>query len=79
MHNIVFGATLRYLRTQRHLSQEELAFESELDRTYISMLELGQRSPTLNTLIALSNGLKMSASEFFLEIASEIDKNASDK
>lgn len=79
MHNIIFGATLRYLRTQRKLSQEELAFESGLDRTCISLLELGQHSPKLDTLIALSTGLNMSVSEFFFEIASEIDKNVSGK
>lgn len=75
MHNITFGATLRYLRTQRKLSQEELAFESGLDRTCISLLELGQHSPKLDTLIALSTGLNMSVSEFLLTVAAEIDKS----
>ncbi|BAK76716.1 transcriptional regulator, XRE family [Pseudogulbenkiania sp. NH8B] len=77
MHNIIFGRTLRNLRLQRKLSQEKLAFEAELDRTCISLLELGYRSPKLDTLVALSRGLNMSASEFFLAIATGIESTLS--
>jgi len=77
MQNVIFGSVLRKLRVQRSLSQEELAFESGLDRTCISLLELGQRSPKLDTLIALSSGLQMSVNDFFLEIANEIDEKRS--
>jgi transcriptional regulator with XRE-family HTH domain len=73
MHNIIFGRTLRNLRLQRKLSQEKLAFEAELDRTCISLLELGYNSPKLDTLVALSKGLNMPVSEFFLAIATEIE------
>ncbi len=52
-----FGATLRELRTAHGVSQERLALEVELDRTYISMLERGLRQPTLSTLIALADFL----------------------
>lgn len=52
-----FGAVLRELRKQQSLSQEKLAFESGLDRTYISLLEVGQRSPSLETMLALSRAL----------------------
>lgn len=44
-------------RIAQQLTQEALAFTSGLDRTYISLLELGRRSPTLNTLVVLSNAL----------------------
>lgn len=67
-HQKVFGKTLRTLRTQRHLTQEELAFESGLDRTYISLLELGHSSPTLDTLYALSGALGISLVDFALQI-----------
>lgn len=52
-----FGAVLRELRKRQSLSQEKLAFESGLDRTYISLLELGQRSPSLETMLAISRAL----------------------
>jgi transcriptional regulator with XRE-family HTH domain len=49
-----FGAALRELRLKRGLSQEGLALESDLDRTFVSMLERGLRQPSLGTLFALS-------------------------
>ena len=44
---------LRRLRKSQGKSQEALAYDAGLDRTYISLLELGRRSPTLDTLLAL--------------------------
>ena len=52
-----FGEALRQVRVGRGISQQELALESELDRTYISLLERGLRQPTITTLIALSDAL----------------------
>ena len=51
---------LRELRKQKCLTQEKLGFEAGLDRTYISVLELGQRSPTLDTLFSLCEVLDVS-------------------
>ena len=50
----VFGEVLRETRLQRGISQEALALESDLDRTFISMLERGLRQPSLSTLFALA-------------------------
>lgn len=55
-----FGEVLRELRQANSFSQEALAQESGLDRTYISLLERGLRQPTLNTQIALSKALNVS-------------------
>lgn len=59
-----FGVTLRRLRQKNGLSQERLAFESGLDRTYISLLERGFRSPTLTTVHRLASPLRISSAEF---------------
>lgn len=58
-----FGELLRELRTRKAYSQENLALESGLDRTYISLIERGQRNPTLTTLFKLSDALQIKASE----------------
>ena len=58
-----FGRVLRQLRTQREMSQEALALETDLDRTFISMLERGVRQPTLTTILLLAKTLKIRASE----------------
>ena len=72
-HNLAFGRTLRAFRLERRLSQDSLAFDSGLDRTYISLLELGIRSPTLNTMIALCLALNISLDAFVhqMEISTE--------
>ncbi len=58
-----FGIVLRSLREERDLSQEALALEADLDRTYISMLERGKRQPTLSTMILLGDVLGCSGKE----------------
>lgn len=59
-HNKAFGIVLRSIRTERCQTQEALAFDSGLDRTYISLLELGGYSPTLDTIMALCLALDVS-------------------
>ena len=56
-HNAAFGRALREVRREYKHTQETLAFACGLDRTYISLLELGACSPTLDTIIALCDGL----------------------
>ena len=58
-----FGEVLREVRVGRGLSQQELALQSELDRTYISLLERGLRQPTLTTLIVLAGTLDIDPAE----------------
>lgn len=74
-HNKAFGKALRGLRKSSNQTQEVLAFDAELDRTYISLLELGQRSPTLDTMVALCNALNITLVEFAAAIEKHMDKN----
>lgn len=61
-----FGLALRQLRTERGLSQERLALESGLDRTYVSGIERGERNPSLASLLKLTNTLGVPLSELAL-------------
>lgn len=61
--NASFAKALRELRKERQISQEALAFDAGLDRTYISLLELGRRSPTLETMLAIARALGISLTE----------------
>jgi transcriptional regulator with XRE-family HTH domain len=58
-----FGKVLREIRHERSLSQEELGFESGYHRTYISLLERGRKSPSLNTVFQLAAALGAPPSE----------------
>ena len=53
-----FGSALRARRESLGLSQEELAFRSEVHRTYISELERGLKNPSLTTLDKLASALQ---------------------
>lgn len=58
-----FGGAIYQLRIERDFSQEELAFESGIDRSYLSKLELGEKEPCLGIMFKLSTALKTSPSD----------------
>ncbi len=51
------GQNIRRLRRALKLSQEELAFEAEIDRTYVSQIERGVINPSLHVLWRLGKVL----------------------
>jgi transcriptional regulator with XRE-family HTH domain len=57
-----FGLVIRECRTGKGLSQEQLGFEAGITRNYVSLLELGQRSATLDTVEMLAKALGVSPS-----------------
>lgn len=62
--NITIGKVLKRLRTDKELSQEELATRSGLDRTFKSMLERNIKQPTITTIFLLADALGNMLSEF---------------
>lgn len=62
-----FGLVLRQLRLAQGLSQEKLAFEADLERNFISLLELGQRAPSLGTIFKLAKALQIKPSALVVE------------
>ena len=55
----LLAKNVRNLRKEMGLSQEELAFECEIDRTYISKVERGIANPSLLVLFKIANVLKV--------------------
>ena len=56
---------LRRLRVRRGLSQEALAVDAGIDRTYVSRLERGLENPTVNVLEQIAGALDAEIVEFF--------------
>lgn len=52
-----FGAVVREARKQRGISQEQLAFDSDLDRSFISQVECGHKQPSIVTIFQLAKAL----------------------
>jgi transcriptional regulator with XRE-family HTH domain len=57
---------LRRLRVQRGLSQESLAVDASVDRTYVSRLERALENPTVGVLDRLAKALDTRIAEFFV-------------
>jgi transcriptional regulator with XRE-family HTH domain len=58
-----FGLAMREIRKEKGFSQEGMALESGFDRTYISMVERGVKSPTVRALFKLAEFLGVKPSE----------------
>lgn len=58
-----FGLALREVRKEKGFSQEGFALDSGFDRTYISMVERGVKSPTIRALFKLADFLDVRPSE----------------
>jgi transcriptional regulator with XRE-family HTH domain len=57
------GRNVRVLRQARGLTQEQLAFEAQIDLTYLGGIERGRRNPSLLVMARLADslGVKISA------------------
>tara|TARA_R110001606_G_scaffold184480_1_gene331332 strand:+ start:392 stop:604 length:213 start_codon:yes stop_codon:yes gene_type:complete len=62
---ILFGNKVKTLRKEKGISQEELAFRSDLHRTYIGMIERAEKNVTLKNIAKIANGLEISIKDFF--------------
>lgn len=63
-----FGLVIKEIRLEKGLSQESLANQSDIDRTYISDIEKGERNISLKIIERLSETLQISLSELFKKI-----------
>jgi transcriptional regulator with XRE-family HTH domain len=59
----LFGAHLRQLRSAKGWSQERLAQECGLDRSYVGGVERGERNVSLENIVRISKALQVKPSE----------------
>lgn len=67
-----FGTTIRELRQKKKLSQEKLALDAGIDRTYIGDIEKGTRNVSIEIVEKLSNYFQMPISELFKIVESKV-------
>ena len=63
-----FGDVLRKHRLAMGLTQEELALQAELDRTFLSLMERGLRRPSLTTIFILSRQFGLTPAQLVQEV-----------
>ena len=59
------GIRIKQLRAKTDLSQERLAMQAGLDRTYINSVENGRRNISINSLHKIASALGASLQDFF--------------
>ena len=69
-----FGIVLRKLRKARGLSQETLAFEADVERNYISLLELGRNSVSIKVVFRLACALNVSVVDFMGMVEAKVQE-----
>ena len=62
----LFGERLRVLRTERNLSQEQLAELASLDRNYIGQIERAERNVALVNIVRIAKALEVEPGELFV-------------
>jgi transcriptional regulator with XRE-family HTH domain len=55
----IVGKNVRRIRQQRRMTQEKLAFEADLDLTYIGGIERGRRNPSLLAMARIAEALSV--------------------
>jgi transcriptional regulator with XRE-family HTH domain len=60
-----FGARVKEIRLKKGLSQEALANEAGIDRTYMTSVENGKRNISIQNIEKIITALNISFSEFF--------------
>ena len=63
-----FGVTVRAVRQQNGISQEELALRTGLDRSYVGQVERGERNLTLENIYKLADGLGVPPASLLIEL-----------
>ena len=62
---VSLGRTIRSLRAERKISQEALAYEADLDRSYMGGIERGEHNITILNLMKVAVQLDVKISELF--------------
>jgi transcriptional regulator with XRE-family HTH domain len=69
-----FGEVIRELRKAQQISQEKLAEVSNLDRSFISLLECGHKQPSLITIFQFAKAFDLSASKILSLVEKKLKK-----
>ncbi|WP_370126366.1 helix-turn-helix domain-containing protein [Bradyrhizobium ottawaense] len=55
----IVGKNVRKFRTQKRMTQEELAFAAKIDLTYVGGIERGKRNPSLLVMVRIAEALSV--------------------
>lgn len=73
----IFGENVRRIRKEAGVSQEQLAFDAGVAKSYMSEVETGRRNPTIEMIGRLAKALNVSAAKLVEGIPELLGNNAS--
>ncbi len=68
---VVVGNNVRRLRVASGLTQEQLAFEAQIDLTYMGGIERGRRNPSLLVLARVARALGVEPAQLLTQPAGD--------
>jgi len=71
---LALGREIKKAREVLQKSQEALAFEAGIHRTYVSLIERGKKSPTLAVIVRLAKALDIKPSELLRRVEVEFER-----
>ena len=74
---LALGREIKKAREVLQQSQEALAFEAGIHRTYVSLIERGKKSPTLAVIVRLATALGIKPSELLRRVEVEFERASS--
>lgn len=72
----IFGKNIKHARTNRHLSQEQLAEKISKSPHFVSLIERGKNSVSFSTIIDLCKALEVNVNDLFVDIIPSISNTA---
>jgi transcriptional regulator with XRE-family HTH domain len=63
------GEKVRALRLERSMTQEQLAFDADIDLTYLGGIERGKRNPSLLVMVRLATSLNVTPADILSDLA----------
>jgi len=67
-----FGQVLQELRRDKRLSQQKLADAADCHRTYVSLIERGKFSPSINLVFRLAAALDLTPSQLLAKVEKQV-------
>jgi len=59
------GKNIRKLREKKDITQEELAHNADIDRSYLGFIERGEKNPNLDIIVLIAKSLRVKLSDLF--------------
>jgi len=75
-NSVGIGKVLRRQRKAVGLTQEALGLDAQLERNFVSLLELGQRQPSLGTIFKMAGPLRLTPHEIVKLVEDELSAAA---